>query len=123
MLVQQQLLLFCFVCICLQIASECNSKHEMNNERNMGVCVPLRAVIYHGILKLLTRNYFTIAGTVPGGKIFHKLREQGTRVGAYLSDKLEYTYLAQYCLISFPLPCLLICSCIACALRRGQKAK
>lgn len=36
MLVQQHLLFFvdCFVCTYLQIASECNSKHEMNSERN-----------------------------------------------------------------------------------------
>lgn len=96
---------FCFVCTCLQIASECNSKHE----RNVGVLIPLRAVIYHGILKLLIWNIFTIAGTVSAVKILHKLREWGTRLGVCLSCKLEYTYLAECCLISFSLPCLLIC--------------
>jgi len=33
-----------------------------------GVFIPLRAVIYHGILKLLTGNNFTTAGPVSVAK-------------------------------------------------------
>lgn len=80
----------------------------MNNERNVGVFIPLRAVIYHGVLRLLLGNNFTIAGTVSVVKILHRLREWGTRLGVCLSYKLDYTSLVQHHLISFSLPCLLI---------------
>lgn len=96
----------CFGCTHLQRVSECNNKHEMNDNRSGGVFISLRGVIYHGILKLMVGSNFTRAGTVNVVKMLHKLREWGTRLGGHLRYKLEYAYLAQYCLISLSLPCL-----------------
>lgn len=67
--------------------------------------ITLRAVIYHGTSKLMIGNN---SATVV--KILCKLR-LGYKAGVCLGSKLKYTYLAQYCLISFSLPWLLLFCC------------
>lgn len=39
------------------------------------------------------------------------MKRMGYKAGVCLGYELKYTYLAQYCLISFALPWLLLCFC------------
>lgn len=70
---QQLVVAALFVCTCLQITSECNSRHV--KQQDMGGFITLRTVIYHGIAKLLIGNNRATAV-----KILCKFREWGKRL-------------------------------------------